>query len=441
MQIRLLMILVYCSFAFAYRIMMFPRVGPDNFRADLTGNYNMNYDLNQEIIGALSIIDGSFDLYVGRYSKELISPDGVALPYPPLMACLQVPIVFTGMRLGLDPFGMAMFMLCGFPYIILSVLCAYQTGVVLKKSLDVRDEMTITATVFLLIFSALMFWVVTHAGRFEFVTALFLLLAISALTDERYGLAGICLGLSLMTKQIVVPAVIVFIAVISFETIRRRIKPRKAIRFFVMLPIPLAILIPFWIRSPRDMAAAFIENQKLLPIMEVSFPNILLQAGKWIFNEEALREFLQFHSNSIILVLATVFILAVAWKKDVRLGTKEFCALVALSLFFLPTLAKYTETFRYAVPAWVFLVLWAASRRPGFPYEALYFVVLQSFIMDHVPVIWKRHIGLIFNAIGFAYIYYWAFLDSGKHHLAPKSEQSVELRSAGSVKPGLSDKR
>lgn len=57
----------------------------------------------------------------------------------------------------------------------------------------------------------------------------------------------------------------------------------------------------------------------------------------------------------------------------------------------------------------VFVVLWGASRKPGFPYDALGFVVLQSFILDHVPVIWKTHVGLLFYAVVFVYIYATTF--------------------------------
>jgi len=418
------MILVYLSFAFAYRIMMIPPGTSDSHDPNLTGNYMMNYDIISEIRGAMSIIDGSFDMYVGRYSQGLI-PGGVALPYPPLTAYLQVPVVYAGLRLGFEPHSMNMYMLCGLPYIILSVICVYQVGVVLKKSLNVRDEMVITATTFLLLFSSLMFWMVTYAGRFEFIAALFLLLAMSALTDERYGLAGISLGLALMTKQIALPAVIVFMTVMFFGILKGTIRAKKTVSFLAMFPLPFAMLIPFWLRSPHDLYAAFIENQALLPILDVTFIDMIARIGSWVFPQETLREFLRLHSNSILLLLCAAFILMVAWKKKVNLGTNQFCALMALALLFIPTLAKYGGVFRYAIPASIFIALWGASRRSGFPYEALYYIVVQSFIMDHVPVIWKKHIEILFNIIVFISVYYMAFVADAKRHALWESEQSA----------------
>jgi len=407
--IRLLMVLLYVAFAFAYRIMMIPPSQWDPHDPDLTGNLMMNYDIVCEMRGAMSIINGSFDMYVERYSKDLVPPNGVAISYPPLTAYLLVPVMFAGTRLGLAPYGMPMYMACGLPYILLSALCALQGGAVLKKVLKVTDEMVVNATVFLLLFSSLMFWVATYSARFELVAALFILLSMTALASERYGWAGICIGLALMTKQIVLPAVIVFILTILIGVIRKEIAFRKAVDFLAALPVPFVILIPFWLVSPHDLWVGLSGTPRAVPILEFSFMNVVLAAGKSVFEEEALRRFLMLHSNSLILALCLVFVFLVIVKKRIRLGTSQFCALVALASFFFPVLAKYTNIERYAAVASVFVVLWGTSRKPGFPYDALWFVVLQSFILDHVPAIWKNQVGLIFYAVVFAYVFSIAF--------------------------------
>jgi hypothetical protein len=422
------MVLVYTAFAFAFRITMIPATRWDSHVPDLTGDLMMNYDIAAEIIGARSIIDGSFDMYVGRYSKKAFPPEGVAISYPPLTAYLQVPIVYAGMQLGLDPLGMTMLMVCGLVYIILGALCALQAGVVLKKSLNVQDEMTVTATVFLLLFSSLTFWVVTYSARFEFVVALFLLLAMSALASERYGRAGAFLGLALMTKQLALPATVVFVAAILLGTMKKEIAPRKALRFLTALPVPFVILIPFWIASPHDLWVGLFGTPTTVTIMKVSFINAVLQMGKWIFEEEALRHFLRLHSNLIISGSCIGFVLFIIIKKGARLGTTRFCALVALASFFFPVLAKYTNITRYAAVASIFVVLWGASRKPGFPYDALWFVVLQSFILDHVPAIWKQYVGLTFYAVVSVYVYYLTFSAGDRYSPAHNSGQSEEER-------------
>ena len=409
------MVLVYVAFAFAYRIMMIPPSQWDSHDPDLTGNLMMNYDIVCEMKGAMSIIDRSFDMYVERYSKKLVPPNGVAIAYPPVTAYLLVPVMFAGTRLGLAPYGMPMYMMCGLPYILLSVLCALQGGAVLKKALNVSDEMTVNATVFLLLFSSLMFWVATYAGRFEFVAALFLLLAMSALAAERYGWAGVSIGLALMTKQIVLPAAIVFVVTMSLQVMRKEIAPRKAIAFLAALPIPFVMLIPFWLASPHDLWIALFGAPAVVPILEFSFVNAVLKVGKTVFEEQPLRHFLMLYSNSIILASCVGFVLFVAVKRRVRFGTSQFCALVALASFFFPVLAKYTNIERYAAVASVFVVLWGASRRPGFPYDALWFVVLQSFILDHVPTIWKNQVGLVFYAVVFVYVCGTAFSADSEH--------------------------
>jgi hypothetical protein len=175
------------------------------------------------------------------------------------------------------------------------------------------------------------------------------------------------------------------------------------------LPLPFAMLIPFWIASPHDLWLGLFGTPDKLTIMPVSFINLVVQVGRWIFSETVLRDFLNRYSNRILLVLCVGFVFVVALRKKVRLGTSEFCALVALASFFFPVLAKYTNITRYAAFASVFVVLWGSSKRPGFPYDALWFVVLQSFILDHVPAIWKNYVGLIFYAAVFAYVYYMAF--------------------------------
>ncbi|MBI5117958.1 hypothetical protein HZA56_15895 [Candidatus Poribacteria bacterium] len=426
-QVRLLMALVYMAFAFAYRIMMIPPGVNDSHLPDLTGDLMMNYDIVSEIIGAKSILDGSFSMYVGRYSRDII-PNGVVLPYPPLTAYLQTPIVYVGTRLGLDPFGMTMFMICGLPYIVLGALCALQAGYVLRKCLGVSDEMTITATVFLILFSSLMFWVVTYAARFEYVAALFLLLAMSALGSNRYGLAGICLGLSLMTKQLALPAVMAFVIVALFGALRKEIELRKAFLLLVTIPIPFVMLVPFYIASPEGVREGMLKTPSLFPIMHVSFVNLCAQVGKLVFEERAVGEFLKLHSNSIILLLCVGYILAVVKSKRLRMDSSRFCALAGLASFLLVILTKYTYIDKYSVPASVFVILWGASRKPGFPYDALWFVVLQSFILDHVPVIWKQYVGLIFYSMVFAYVHYMAFTGSdNKLTIADSREPPPEV--------------
>ena len=414
------MVLFYVAFAFAYRIMMIPPSQWDTHKPDLTGTLMMNYDIVCEMTGAMSIINGSFDMYVKRYSKDLVPPNGVAISYPPLTAYLLVPVMFAGTRLGLAPYGMPMYMMSGLPYILLSALCAFHGGAVMRKVLKVPDEMTVTATVFLLLFSSLMFWVATYSARFEFVAALFLLLAMSALARERYGWAGVSVGLALMTKQIVLPAVLVFIATILLGAMRKEIAPRKAFGFMAALLVPFVILIPFWLASPADLWVGLFGTPTAVPILGFSFINAVLQVGKPIFGEEPLRNFLMLHSNSIILAICAGFVLFVTVRKNVRLGTTQFCALVALASFFFPVMAKYTNVERYAAVASIFVVLWGASRRPGFPYDALWFVVLQSFILDHVPAIWKNHVGLIFYAAVFVYVCSLAF--STEEELSPEQD-------------------
>jgi hypothetical protein len=270
-----------------------------------------------------------------------------------------------------------------------------------------------------------MFWVATYSGRFELVAALFLLLAMSALAAERYGWAGVSVGLALMTKQIVLPAAIVFMVTMLLQVMRKEISLQKAIVFLAALPIPFLMLIPFWLASPHDLWVGLFGTPTAVPILKFSFINAVLKVGKTVFEEQALRRFLMLHSNSIILASCVGFVLFVAVKKRVRLGTSQFCALVALASFFFPVLAKYTNIDRYAAVASVFVVLWGASRRPGFPYDALWFVVLQSFILDHVPAIWKNQVGLVFYAVVFVYVCGTAFSADSEHASERDTEQIV----------------
>jgi hypothetical protein len=413
------MALAYVAFSFAFRITM---TGPDSGAPDLTGDLTMNYDVLAEIIGAKSIIDGTFDMYVGRYSIVAIPPDGVAISYPPLTSYLQAPIVYLGLRSGWQLFGMPMIIACGFPYIIASALCCLQAGVVLRRSLNVSDEMTITAAVFLLMTSSLLFWVVTYSARFEFVAALFLLLAMSAVSARRYGWAGINVGLALMTKQIALPAALVFMAVIGTELLRREIPLRNGIRFLAGAPVSFVMLVPFWLASPHDLRVGLFDTPAKVPILRVSVINVILQAGKMVFAEDSLRRFLMLHSNTILLAACVSFVAFVVFRKDVRPGTSRFCALVAIASFFFPVLSKYPEITRYAAIASVFVVLWGASRKPGFPYDALWFVGIQSFMLDHVPVVWKQQTGLLFYALVCIYIYQAAFRGNRPAELRSRSE-------------------
>jgi hypothetical protein len=409
-QVRLLVVLLYVAFGFAFRIMMTPPHPLDRHVPDLTGDLMMNYDIVAEIIGARSIIDGSFSMYVEKYSKDVVPPTGVALPYPPLMAYAQVPIVYVAGLFGVEPFGMTMMMLCGLPYIVFGALLAWQAGSVLGKCFGVRDELTATTVTLLVLFSSLMFWVVTYAARFELVAPLFLILAMSAQADGRYGRAGFWNGMALMTKLTVLPATAVFAAVIGKEMLKGKLSAKEAGSFALALPIPFAILLPFLLKHPYALYDGLFVTPKLLPIMDVSFVSLAAHAGKWIFEEEPLREFLKLHSNSFILAISLVFVGAVVWKKDVRPGTSSFCALIALAAFFLPILAKYTYIDKYTAVASVFVALWGATRRNGFPHEAVWFVLLQSFLLDHVPVIWKTAAGLIFYAAVWIYIFSFAFM-------------------------------
>ncbi|GAB4333168.1 MAG: hypothetical protein Kow0099_05030 [Candidatus Abyssubacteria bacterium] len=413
------MAIAYMAFSFAFRITM---TGPDTGPPDLTGDLTMNYDIFCEIIGAKSIIDGTFDMYVGRYSKDAMPPDGVAISYPPLTAYLQTPIVYLGLLSGWKLYGMPMIIACGFPYIIASALCCLQAGTVLKKVLKVPDERSITATVFLLMTSSLMFWVVTYSARFEFLAALFLLLAMSAASDNRYGWAGICLGLSLMTKQIALPAVLVFMTVFATSLLRREIPLRSGIRFFAGIPVSFVMLVPFWLASPPDLWVGLFNTPAKVPILQVSFVNALLQAGKLLFAEDSVRRFLMLHSNTLILAACMSFITFVVLRKNVRMGTNGFCALAAIASFFFPVLAKYPEITRYAAIASVFVVIWGASRRPGFPYDALWFVVLQSFVLNHVPVIWRQYVGLVFYSVVCIYMYVVSFRKKGPANLPARAE-------------------
>jgi hypothetical protein len=417
-QVRLLLVLLYIAFGFAFRILMVPTNELDPHVPDLTGNLMMNYDIVSEIIGARSIIDGSFSMYVGRYSKDVVPVRGVALPYPPLMAYVQVPIVFVAGRLGVAPFSMTMMMLCGLPYILFGALLAWQAGAVLGKSFGIKDELTATTVTLLILFSSLMFWVATYAARFELLAPLFLILAIPALTRGRYGWAGFWNGMALMVKLTSLPAVGVFVAVIGKDILKNERSAKKAAWFLIGLLIPSLILLPFLIKHPDALYDGLFVTPAMLPIMDVSFINLLVQAGKWLINEQVLRQTLQLYSNPVILAASLMFAGIVVWKKDIRAGTSRFLALIALVSFFLPLLAKYTYIDKYTAAASVFVVLWGASRRPGFPHEAVWFVLLQSFLLDHVPVIWKTYAGLIFYAVVCTYIFYFAFL-------APQEEEAV----------------
>ncbi|RJP19827.1 MAG: hypothetical protein C4520_12120 [Candidatus Abyssobacteria bacterium SURF_5] len=431
------MILLYIAFGFAFRIMMAPANQLDPHVPDLTGDLMMNYDVVAEIIGARSIIDGSFSMYVGKYSADVVPPDGVALPYPPLMAYMQAPVVFIADRFGVEPFGMVMMMLCGLPYIVLGGLLAWQAGSVLQNTLGIDDELSATTVTLLVLFSALLFWVVTYAARFELVAPLFLILAMTALSRGRYGRAGFWNGMALMTKLTSLPATAVFAAIILKEMVKGEVSVKQAARFAAGTPIPLLILLPFLIAHPRALYEGLFVTPALLPIMDVSFVNLLVQAGAWIFDKEPLRELLKLHSSSMILAASFIFVAAVVWKKDVKPGTSRFCALIALASFFLPVLAKYTYIDKYTAVASIFVILWGASRRKGFPHEAVWFVILQSFLLDHVPVIWKRYVGLIFYAVVFAYVFYFAFVVRQVDDAEPAASGEQERRATESAGVGL----
>ncbi len=428
-QIRLLMVLLFIAFGFAFRISMAPAGPLDPHKPDLTGDMMMNYDIVSEIIGARSILDGSFSMYVGKYSADVVPPNGVALPYPPLTSYLQVPIVFVAQRFGVEPFSMTMMMLCGLLYVVLGGVLAWCAGKFLART--THDELTATTVTMLLLFSSLMFWVSTYEARFELLAPLFLIPATTMLMGKRYGWAGFWNGLALMTKLTTLPATAVFAAVIGKAVLKREESPKGAVRFAIGASIPCLMLLPFVIAHPRALYDGLMVTPSLLPIMPESFINLLLQAGKHLFAEEPLRQLLKLYSNSIILALSFLFVALLVWRKDVRPGGSRFLALVALASFFLPVLAKYTYIHKYAALASIFVVLWGASHRRGFPHEAVWFVLLQSFILEHVPVIWKKYAGLIFYGIVFAYIFYRAFLEEDAGDAAGIDEDLYEKQRLG----------
>jgi len=250
------------------------------------------------------------------------------------------------------------------------------------------------------------------------VAPLFLILAMPAMTGSRYGWVGFWNGMALMVKLTSLPAAGVFVAIIAKDVLKKRVTPRKAGRFLIGLSIPLLILLPFLVKHPYALYDGLFVTPALLPVMDVSFVNLLIQAGKWLIDEQVLRHFLQLYSNPVILIASLAFAGIIVWKKDVRAGTSRFLALIALVSFFLPLLAKYTYIDKYTAIGSAFVVLWGASRRPGFPHEAVWFVLLQSFLLDHVPVVWKTYCGLIFYGLVCIYIFYFAFL-------APREEDAV----------------
>ncbi|MBI4831558.1 MAG: DUF2029 domain-containing protein [Candidatus Lindowbacteria bacterium] len=430
-QMRLVMFLVYMSFAFAFRITMAGPAPRDTHLPDLSGDFMMNYDIAADILGAQSIINGSFDVYTKNYFPKEVPPDGCPIPYPPFSFYLQAPIVWAGLSMGLEPQGFASYGICGLLYVVLSGLCALQAGRVLKKGLGVSDETTVTVTVFLLLFSSVMFWVATYTARFDFVVALCLLLAMSSLAADKYGWAGFFIGLGMMTKQTVFPAAIVFMAVLLVGLLRKEIPFNKALRMVAGIPVSFVMLIPFLVVSPRRMWDGLFGTLQIEPIQRPSFVYLVLQLGKTIFPEEPLRQFLTSYSNWIILIACICFVFVVAAKRNVKFGSSQFCALVAVASFSIPVLAKLPSIERYTATPSVFMLLWAASRKPGFPYDALWFIILQGFILDHVPMIWKHHVGLVFYAVVCIYVYFAAFSEAASGALAGKLDQTK--RSEASV--------
>jgi uncharacterized membrane protein len=321
------------------------------------------------------LLDGSLALYAERGSFQYAPPHGLSTGYPPLFAFLLAPFVVTSDAMGQpDIFAER---LIGLPMLLLDALAVLAFWRLIKRVHPQTDErpqgaILLAASALILFASGMVSasWVISHP---EGMTVCFLLLGLSYL-PERPALGGFWLGMSLLSKQTALFALIP-IGLSLWQSAPRSVTYRV---IGVAALTVVVVFAPFIIAHPHQVYYAFLVAETRREIGGSNLWHFISYATHRLLSPDAydfLRAVILRSANGILLLTVVAANLITA-RKPVKLHSPRLYALMALSCVAMLILGKWVEAHYYALPL-TLVVVWDTVRRRGaFPVTAAVVLLL-----------------------------------------------------------------
>ncbi len=317
------------------------------------------------------LLDGSLALYAERGSQWAAPPHGLSTGYPPLYAFLFAPFVAFSDATGRpDEFAER---LIGLPMLLFDALAVWAFVRLIKRLFpEVKSLSVLVASALILFASGLVSasWVISHP---EGMTICFLLLGLSCLPD-RSALAGFWMGMSLLSKQTAL------FALIPMGFALWQSAPR-AITYRIMGVAALTVLVvfaPFILAHPHQAYYAFIVAETRREIGGANLWHFISYATHRILPlsvYEPLRALIIRSANGVLLLTVLAASL-LASRKPLKLHSARLYALIALSNVLLLILGKWVEQHYYALPLTLVVVWDIVRRRGGIPITAAVVLLL-----------------------------------------------------------------
>ena len=174
----------------------------------------------------------------------------------------------------------------------------------------------------------------------------FVLFATRSLGMRRVIMAGIALGLAILTRSM---AVLYLMGLVMVELRWRRWRD-AAILGLGAVATTIAGLLPFWLADAHDVAYSLVQFRDSLPVSGGSI---------WAFAiGTPLRTFAQMH-DSLVVVIAAAIIISVTLliRRDIDVRTRDIYALLLLSEISFPLFIKTLWPY-YFLGLYVFAALW-----------------------------------------------------------------------------------
>jgi hypothetical protein len=223
-------------------------------------------------VAAESIANGSFDLYVHLNQQWAAPPLGMAFTYPPLMPLLLAPFILLGQALGLSSRGIEV--LIALPWLITDVLLAREI-VRLATRWTGGQSLRWQAVAFAL--PLLTFITPVSSAYMGHHESLILLLVLLALQATNPLAAGVLWGLALGAKQTALFGFlpIALLALRAAWPLRRATLGPLLAFALPAAAIPLALILPFWLRWPGEVAYSILGVESRRILYGLNIPTLL----------------------------------------------------------------------------------------------------------------------------------------------------------------------
>lgn len=336
-------------------------------------------------LAAESIAGGMFDLYTRLNQPWAAPPLGMAFTYPPLMPLILTPFILLGNALRLSARGMEV--LIALPWLITDVLLAWQIMRLTGKWTGGQDKRWQAVAFILPLVTFILPVTSAYMGHHESLLLLLILLAIEARSAL---IAGALWGLALAAKQTALFAFlpVAFLALRAMWPLRRSAL-LPAVSFFTpVIAIPLALVLPFWLRWPTEVGYSLFGVEARRILYGLNLPAMLDAAVGRLAPaiQPQVNAILVRWTSPVFILLASAFALLFALRVPASLARRDERApwhppvaapvLAAMGAIFAAfiCLGKWSDMHYRFMPLMLLLTL-DLLERPAFPYVYVLFTL------------------------------------------------------------------